>query len=103
MDFTANGFVLFAQGVPENAFGEQPPFLNPTATLMLIWNTFIPHQGFLCHFVCPLSLSHWEIVFMVCISNLLITNSEVLEVILVLFSSIQYRTSNSHKFYFIEK
>lgn len=60
MDFTENGFVLCAQGVPENAFGEQPRFLNLTATLMLIWNAFIPHQGFLCHCLSfePLSLGN---------------------------------------------
>lgn len=60
MDFTENGFVLCAQGVPENAFDEQPHFLNPTAALMLVWNTFIPHQGFLCHclFFKPLALGN---------------------------------------------
>lgn len=60
MDFTENDFVLCAQGMPENTFGEQPRFLNPTAILILIWCTFIPHQGFLCHCLSfePLSLEN---------------------------------------------
>lgn len=49
-------------------------------------------------------INRWYLWF-VCISSLLITNSAVSEVILplVLYSSIQYRTSNAHKFYFMEK